>query len=139
MRKVATVSLVVAGSILLSACGGGWLFNHARPDEFAVTRQAPLVVPPDFSLNPPSPGAPRPQDADAANQALDALFGGPSPRSAIESNTIDRAGKAEVAIRSKVGDPSTPTVAKGETTQAILNAPQGDGREAQATIPGSGQ
>ena len=136
MRKVATFLTLAATAGLLSACQGGGLFNRARPDEFAVTRAAPLVVPPDFALNPPSPGAPRPQDADAANQALDALFGGSAPRSEIEKSTLGKAGTAEASIRSKVGDPSTQTVAKGDVTQNILAAPQGDGREAQATTPG---
>lgn len=136
MRKAATLALLLTGAGLLSACQGGGLFNRARPDEFAVTRAAPLVVPPDFALNPPSPGAPRPQDADAANQALDALFGGSAPRSEIEKSTLGKAGKSEASIRSKVGDPNTQTVAKGEVTQNILAAPQGDGREAQAVIPG---
>ena len=27
------------------------------PDEFAVTTKAPLIIPPDFNLRPPSPGA----------------------------------------------------------------------------------
>lgn len=132
MRKVAMILVLGVAAGSLSACQGGGLLNRARPDEFAVTRAAPLVVPPDFALNPPTPGAPRPQDADAANQALDALFGGSAPRSDIEKSTLGKAGAAETSIRSKVGDPNTQTVAKGETTQAILAAPQGDGREAQA-------
>jgi hypothetical protein len=69
MRKAATLCLLVSGAGLLSACGaGGSLFNRVRPDEFAVTRQAPLVVPPDFALTPPNPGAPRPQDVDPASR-----------------------------------------------------------------------
>ena len=136
MRKAATILALAATVSLLSACGSGGLLNRARPDEFAVTRAAPLVVPPDFSLNPPAPGAPRPQDSDATNQALDALFGGPAPRSEIEKSTLGKAGTAEASIRSKVGDPQTATVAKGDVTQNILAAPQGDGREAQATVAG---
>ena len=136
MRKTTGVILVSASALLLAGCGGGGLFNRSRPDEFAVQRQAPLVVPPDFALSPPSPGAPRPQDADTANQALDALFGGSAPRSEIEKSTLGKAGTAETSIRSNVGDPSTATVAKGDVTQNILAAPQGDGREAQAVTPG---
>ena len=137
MRKAAALVLVVAGGAMLSACGaGGSLFNRSRPDEFAVSRQAPLVVPPDFALTPPNPGAPRPQDSDASSQAMDALFGGPAPRSPTEGDTLSRAGTAAPGIRSSVGDPKTKTVAKGEHTREILSAPEGDGREAQAAIPG---
>ena len=135
MRTIAT--LLVLG-MALSGCGSSGLFNRDRPDEFAVSRQAPLVIPPDFSLAPPNPGAPRPQDNDASSQALDALFGGPAPRSAIEKDALGRAGASAAGIRSTVGDPQTNTVAKGSVTRDILAAPEGDGREAQAAIPGQG-
>lgn len=133
-----TLFTVLALSALLAGCGSTGLLNRARPDEFAVSRQAPLVVPPDFSLTPPNPGAPRPQDNDASSQALDALFGGPAPRSAIEKDALGRAGASAAGIRSTVGDPQTNTVAKGSVTRDILAAPEGDGREAQAAIPGKG-
>ena len=137
MRKAAALSLVVMAASLLTACGGGRsLFNRARPDEMAVTRAAPLVVPPDFALTPPSPGAPRPQDAEAGRQTLDALFGGPSARSGVETDTLNRAGTAARSIRSTVGDPQTQTVAKGQTVRDILVAPEGDGQAASASIPG---
>lgn len=137
MRKATTILMLAGGATLLGACSqGGSLFNRIRPDEFAVSRQAPLVVPPDFSLMPPNPGAPRPQDVDSSKQALDALFGGPAPRSAVETDTLGKAGASAVGIRSVVGDPKTKTVAKGAAVRDILAAPEGDGREAQAQIPG---
>ena len=135
MRTIATLLVLSAA---LAGCGSSGLFNRDRPDEFAVSRQAPLVIPPDFSLAPPNPGAPRPQDNDASSQALDALFGGPAPRSAIEKDALGRAGASAAGIRSTVGDPQTNTVAKGSVTRDILAAPEGDGREAQAAIPGQG-
>jgi len=131
MRKT-TVFVLTSATMLLSACGGGGLFNRDRPDEFAVQRQAPLVVPPDFALSPPQPGAPRPADTTTAQQTLEALFGGTAPRSEVERNTINRAGSSAPAIRSTVGDPGTFTVDKGDVTRDVLAAPQGDGREAQA-------
>lgn len=134
MRKTPLLALTGA-AMLLAGCQGGGLFNRDRPDEFAVQRQAPLVVPPDFALQPPAPGAPKPSSS-AQEQAMDALFGGPAPRSEVEKTTLNRAGTAAPGIRSTVGDPGTATVAKGEITRDILAAPQGDGREAQAVIPG---
>jgi len=134
-----TKSLLILATFAmgLSACGsGGGILGRERPDEFAVQRQAPLVVPPDFSLAPPEPGAPRPTDGTAAEQALEALFGGPAARSAVEAAAIDRAGQADPGIRSAVGDPQTQTVAKGRVTQDIIAAPEGDGGSAQAVIPG---
>ena len=134
MRKFAALILVSSASLLSACGGGGGLFNRDRPDEFAVQRQAPLVVPPDFSLTPPKPGAPRPADTNSQQQTLDALFGGTAPRSEVEKNTISRAGIAVPGIRSAAGDPATNTVAKGEITRDILAAPQGDGREARVVV-----
>lgn len=129
------IALALAGTVL-AGCGSGGLLNRDRPDEFAVQRQAPLVVPPDFNLVPPAPGAPRPAEGTASEQALDVLFGGPAPRSGVETSALDRAGRAEPGIRSAVGDPATNTVAKGRVTRDIVAAPEGDGAAAQAVIPG---
>ena len=93
-------------------------------------------VPPDFNLVPPAPGAPRPAEGTASEQALEALFGGPAPRSDIETSALDRAGSAAPSIRSTIGDPETNTVAKGRVTRDIIAAPEGDGQNAQTLIPG---
>jgi hypothetical protein len=135
MHKSASVILLVCGSGLLAACGSSGIFNRDRPDEFAVQRQAPLVVPPDFTLSPPAPGAPRPNESSPAEQALEALFGGPAPRSRLEASLLDRAGRAEPSIRSTVGDSGTYSVAKGRVTRDIIAAPEGDGRAARTRIP----
>ncbi|NMW32565.1 DUF3035 domain-containing protein [Altererythrobacter sp. RZ02] len=136
MRKVSTLILLSAASAMLASCGSGGFLTRERPDEFAVQRQAPLVVPPDFNLVPPSPGAPRPSEGTASEQALEALFGGPAARSAVETSALDRAGTAAPGIRSSVGDPATNTVAKGSVTRDIIAAPEGDGQNSQAIIPG---
>ena len=138
MPKAPTIVLVALGASLLASCGGGGVLGRERPDEFAVQRQAPLVVPPDFALTPPQPGAPRPAEGTAAQQALQALFGGPAPRSASETSMLNRAGAAEPGIRSSVNSPTTFTVDKGTTTQAILAAPAGDGQAASVAIPANG-
>lgn len=134
MKKTGALLLVATSAVMLSACGSTGLFNRARPDEFAVQRQTPLVVPPDFSLAPPKQGQPRPTDDSLQQQTLDALFGGPQARSDIEKTTLNLAGTADPSIRSTVGDPRTYTVAKGQITRAILAAPEGDGRDAQTSI-----
>jgi Protein of unknown function (DUF3035) len=135
MRKV-----IVSGALLglLSACGSSsGVFGRDRPDEFAVSRAAPLVVPPDFALTPPAPGAPRPQEADSSTQALQAMFGGPATRSAAEGATVSQAGAArsQAGIRSDAGDPGTTVVDKGAVTRDIIAAPEGDGAEAKASTP----
>lgn len=135
MRNLKSAILLASGCAMLAACGGGGIFNRDRPDEFAVQRQAPLVIPPDFTLSPPAAGAPRPAEGSAQEQALDALFGGPAPRSSIETSALDRAGAAAPSIRSQIGDEGTNTVAKGRVTRDIIAAPEGDGQNASTLIP----
>ncbi|WP_120076330.1 DUF3035 domain-containing protein [Aurantiacibacter odishensis] len=130
--RIVAASAAVLG---LAACGGISI-DRERPDEFAVQRQAPLVVPPDFHLVPPQPGAPRPAEGTASQQALEALFGGSAPRSAVETSALGQAGEAAPGIRSSVGDADTYTVDKGTAVQAIIAAPEGDGQAARAVIPG---
>ena len=67
---------------------------------------------------------------------LEAMFGGPAPRSATERALATSAGTADAGIRSSVGDPKTNTVNKGSVTRDIIAAPEGDGQTAQAAIPG---
>jgi Protein of unknown function (DUF3035) len=132
------VILAAAGFALLAGCaGGGGVFGRKGPDEFAVSRAAPLVVPPDFALTPPAPGAPRPQEADSSTQALQAMFGGAAVRSASESGAISQAGgnRAQAGIRSDVGDPGTNVVDKGSVTRDVIAAPEGDGQNAKTTTP----
>jgi len=130
--------IVLAGSaaLVLAGCAGGGPFHRQRPDEFAVARNAPLVVPPDFALAPPRPGQPD-AGADPRAQALQALFGGPAPRAEIERNMLQVAGgdQAVLGARSVAGDPQTSVVNRGTLVQTIMQLPEGDGREASVTAP----
>lgn len=137
MRIVKLALGASAATLLLAGCGSGGLANRDRPDEFAVARSAPLIVPPDFALVPPRPGEPNPIGADSRSQALQALFGGPAARSTAESQMLREAGASNVdaGARSVVGDPGTTVVDKGATTQTIIAAPEGSGQEATASTP----
>lgn len=133
MRFTPRLPLALAGIAMLSACGSTSLFNRDRPDEMAVSRQPPLVIPPDFALTPPTPGTAASQQDTLQRNALEAMFGGAAPRSTSETSTLNRAGGplAEVGIRSSVGDTQTEVVDKGATTQDIIAAPEGDGQFAK--------
>ncbi len=139
MRKLVVVGAALAAVASLSACGKRG-YDRARPDEFAVARQAPLVIPPDFSLVPPQPGAARTQGTNTQGQTLEALFGTPAPRSQAEAGVVDQAGGdvAQPGIRSAVGDPQTNVIDKGQTTRDIIAAPQGDGQGARAVAGATG-
>ena len=132
MRKALTAVVIVA-ALATSGCS---LFKtrRAAPDEFAVARNAPLIIPPDFSLTPPVAGTAGLSAGDAQQQAIDALFGGPAPRSQAETSMLDQAGRdrAQIGIRSQVWDPDTRIVDKGPVTLQILNAPAADSNVASA-------
>jgi hypothetical protein len=124
--------ILTVAALALTACGGKKDRLSGRgPDELAIARGAPLVVPPDFSLAPPKPGA-----------AMEALFGPgvkPPPKSAAEQQLLDRAGAntPDPAVRSQAGDPRTSTVNKGVFLQEVLAAPVGvrDSKVADLTVP----
>ena len=121
MRKLWT-ALGITAAVATSGCG---IMGKPRsPDEFAVARNAPLIIPPDFSLAPPVAGTAGLSPGEAQQQAIDALFGGPAPRSAGEMSLLDAAGRnsAALGIRSQVWDPDTRIVDKGPTTVQILTA-----------------
>jgi hypothetical protein len=137
--RISTIGLAAtaAAALVLGGCARNKIASRDRPDEFAVARNQPLIIPPDYSLAPPRAGEPQPQAADARTQALEALFGGPAPRSQSETSLLESTGadRAALGARSVAGDPSTNVVDKGATTQTILAAPTGAGRDATATTP----
>lgn len=75
-RYLILTSLIAAAS--LTACSNAKEqlgITRSAPDEFAVVKRAPLEMPPDYSLRPPRPGAPRPQETAVGEQAREAIFG----------------------------------------------------------------
>lgn len=135
MRK-SNPALLILPALALGGCamlGGG---NRA-PDEFAVVRNAPLIIPPDYTLTPPVAGTAAVSPTEAQAQAIEALFGGPAPRSASETSLLERAGRdrAAVGARSSVGDPNTRVVDKGLVTAQILATAEGNSRSASVQVP----
>lgn len=70
IAAAACLLLVGGCSQVRESLGGG----KRPPDEFRVVSRAPLTVPPNFQLRPPSPGAPRPQEGTPTDQAKRAVF-----------------------------------------------------------------
>ncbi len=140
MKKRNLAAALPLAMLALAGCKsssrGVFAAGKGSPNEFAVGRAAPLVVPPDFALVPPRPGQPRPQEADSSTQALNALFGGSRPASAGQNALTAQAGNpATPGIRSEAGSPATEVVNKGQATRDILNAPPTSDPTANATVP----
>ena len=133
MRKA--VPLILAATALALTGCAGLKGRQKALDEFAVARNAPLVIPPDYTLTPPVAGTVGLSATDAQSQAIDALFGGPAVRSATETSMLDSAGRdrAPVGARSTAGDPATRVVDKGAATPAIIAAPVGNGQDASVS------
>jgi hypothetical protein len=87
--------------------------EKAPPDEFAVVANAPLSQPPDYTLRPPTPGAPRPQEGTTTDRAHEALtgvgVGGASAPSQGEKEILTKAGADVIVpdIRHKVDEETT--------------------------------
>lgn len=86
-------SFVVTGSLLglgLSGCGGGENvqemlgYEQTGPDEMAVIKRPPLIVPPDYNLRPPNPDDQRTGSGAASDSARKTLIG---PRSSIDEGS----------------------------------------------------
>lgn len=99
MRGSRVAVLILAGTALvgLSACNtlrGAAGMTRVTPDEFRVVAIAPLTVPPDFALRPPTPGEPRPQELDPTSSAREILLGAREgvTRSSSEQALVAAAG-----------------------------------------------
>ena len=84
MRNVSTAGLLLLCGAALALSGCQSLRESAgltkkSPDEFAVTTKAPLVIPPDFALRPPTPGAAPTNQVDPTDAAQTALFNSSDP------------------------------------------------------------
>jgi Protein of unknown function (DUF3035) len=105
------VALVGLSGLALSGCGSTRAalgMTKVVPDEFAVVTKAPLVVPPDYALRPPSPGEPRPQELEPESLARIALLNqrAGEQRSEGERILVAKAGadKADPMIRVVIDD-----------------------------------
>ena len=141
MRSNWVMSLVAAGAVLaLSGCGGqvrqALGMTKQSPDEFLTVAHAPLTMPPDYNLRPPEPGAPRPQEGTASEQAQTALYAnsggtGLSTGSSFSGSNEAAQSAGEVALLQNAGatgiDPGiraqidTETAAQIERDQGLIS------------------
>jgi hypothetical protein len=70
VKHKTTFGLVALTAIALAGCS-----TASGPDEFRVVRKAPLTVPPEYNLRPPTLGQARPQELSPEAQARVAVFG----------------------------------------------------------------
>lgn len=132
-RTGQAIALCCGLALLLPGCGAlreTFGANKYSPDEFAVVRNVPLVVPPDFELRPPRPGEKRPQEMDSQTQAVAALFPGRTslpPPSPGELNFLSQAGANTDmrAVRSTLADDESLVADKGFFLRDLLSTEAG--------------
>jgi hypothetical protein len=72
--RLAGAALLLAGLGACSDVRDAMGVQKDSPDEFAVVTKAPLVMPPDFTLRPPKPGAPPTNQISPTDAAQTALY-----------------------------------------------------------------
>lgn len=101
--------LIAAVAIAVPALAGGCSsvkeqlgLTKQSPDEFKVVSRAPLSMPPDYNLRPPTPGAPRPQEGTTRDQAAAAVFG--YPGAGLQPDQIPPIGEGEAEAAQSSGE-----------------------------------
>ncbi|HTK84970.1 MAG TPA: DUF3035 domain-containing protein [Patescibacteria group bacterium] len=142
LNLLITASLSV---LLLGGCGNvkkNLGLERSAPDEFTVVHRAPLSMPPDYGLRPPTPGAPRPQDAISEQQAKTAVFGGnagtaETPHGSADQALLKNAGadQADDRIRQQVDRETAAMPAKQKTvSEKLLGWTKSKPAEPAATV-----
>jgi hypothetical protein len=118
--------------------------SKITPDEFRVVTKAPLVLPPDYSLRPPAPGEPRPQELQPESAARAAVLGARESevRSDGEKYLVAKAGadRADPLVRYVVDDEFGDVAHKDKSFADFImfwrkGQPQAPAADAAATTP----
>ena len=111
MARHPSVRLAVLGClVLLTGCGDSMSrtfgLTKDAPDEFTVVTRAPLSMPPNFDLRPPQPGAPRPQEQTASQNAEAAL----DPQAALAEPHAATSSPGQDALLQAAGPAPAPNI-----------------------------
>lgn len=138
------LSLLCALPLMAAGCSGAKEqlgLTKKSPDEFAVTKHAPLAMPPDYGLRPPMPGAARPQEQGTTDQARQAVFGD-NAQTQYEAPTggenalLQQAGgnSADPNIRQRVDSETSEVEERNRPVAKKLLGIVGAGGEPPATV-----
>ena len=128
-RKILRLGSAAAVALALGSCGQlegikkQLGMTKQSPDEFRVISRAPLTLPPEFTLRPPQPGMPRPQEGTATDRARKAVFRADEPKikSFDQTATADGRSLGELSLLKSAGtdraDPKIRTLVDFETQQ----------------------
>ncbi len=138
---------LLAMLVLVSGCSDvrdALGLGRMSPDAFAVVERPPLSVPPDFTLRPPQPGVPRPQEVSPRDMAERALRGDEGAGPAAGGATQARLSPGEQALLTKAKatnvDPNVrrlvtqETESEGSADRSVVDALLGRNPDANAPV-----
>jgi hypothetical protein len=128
MRLLPALLALSLAATALSACDSmrrAAGLNKKSPDEFAVTTKAPLVIPPDFNLRPPMPGAPPANTLDPSSNAQVALFNNADPQTVaagMKGNYTNGEKLLLANAKAQAADPGIRARLNADQRAAVQNA-----------------
>lgn len=116
----ATLPFLLLGPLWLAGCSHPaktFGLEVTPPNAYEVGTEAPLSMPPDLQVLPaPEPGAPRPQQVSASNEAQEIL----APQTATQSNAT--MGSGQQALLQQAGPAAPPNIRATVNRQAELES-----------------
>lgn len=103
IRSAVTVAPLATTALSLTACSSlkqSVGLTKVVPDEFVTVASAPLSVPPEYGLTPPSPGQPRPQELAPESAARQILLG--------QRQAVTRTGGEQALVNQAGADRADP-------------------------------
>ncbi len=118
-----SVALASVALLSLAGCSGSveraFGLTREAPDEFTVETRAPLSMPPEYTLQPPRPGAQRPQELTAQQAAESAI----APDAVLGSNAgPDSSGQQ--ALVSQAGPPAPANIREQVASEQSMDTPR---------------
>ncbi len=119
-RRAGPLAALTACALALGACEtvqDALGVSKIQPDEFQTAPKRPLVMPPDYALRAPEPGAAPRTEVDARGAAAEAIANAGAPGAAPP------AGGAAPAPQPQGQPTRPPTTSGGQLDDEILGAP----------------
>jgi len=126
-KRAIYVAPGLAFGLLLSACGGNEStlqkalgYDSNGPDEMAVIKRPPLILPPDFNLRPPRAGNPETAERAASEAARETLIGStPSAENStsaaeIELQSTEAASARDILTNGAASTDTAETITEGQ-------------------------
>ncbi|HEX3808148.1 MAG TPA: DUF3035 domain-containing protein [Rhizomicrobium sp.] len=99
-NRLSQIALLVCAGVAMAGCGAvreaAGISKHS-PDEFAIVTKTPLVMPPDYNLRPPKPGAAPTNQQSPTDAAQAALFNNPNAAAAGASGNYSQGEQSLIA------------------------------------------